>query len=382
MFPPINNFGGCNLTFLIQPHCLPYVQNPGPNPGGVMGNFLNEVSKLMNFRPIYTWGLKKSDLVKHLKEHNLNLVMNLIPRTPKVDHKYRFSIGLADKVFIIPRGVNILKLDELLNPFDAITWIFIFFIFIFLAIICYTVRQNETMTILYDIYAIFLGVTVDEFPNVRWFKCFLFFFLLPSYVAFQAYLATITENLSAPENVQEISTMDDLLKSDLDILCDEQIRDHVCPMFEDGQRKLCDYCKNVTDEYLHNEFFPNLFRTAMLNNSVVEISENILLAYPNVRQEVDIISTTKLSLNKFIRVRAGNNYIFEIENVFRRLRENGLLKIYMDRFATYRGHVRKNKKYELRFQLLYIIMIPGWMLALIAFLVEILVHRCSKQIIV
>ena len=379
MFPPINNFGSCNLTFMIQPYFLPFIGNgTGPNPGGVMGNFLQEVSKLMNFRPIFKKSLKTSDLQDHLNEHNLNVIMNLIPRVPTVEHKYRFSLGLVNKVFIVPRSENILKVDEFLNPFDIITWTFIFFIFFSVTIICYTFRQKETMKILFDIYGILLGFTVGEFPNVRWFKCFLFFLLLPSYIAFQAYLANITINLSTPENIQEISTIDDLMMSNVDILCDEEITEHTCPRYKHKQKKLCDYCKNVTDEYLYNEFLPNLFRTAMLNNSAVEISEVFLKVYLNVRREVDVLSNDKISLNQFVRVRAGNNYIYEIEKTFRRFNENGILKKFVDRFSTYKGQFRKQKKYKMGFKLLYIIMIPGWTVALIAFWGEILVHGCLK----
>lgn len=364
---------------MIQPHFLPYVENKGPNPGGVAGNLLKELGRIMNFKPIYVWKVNGAEISEHFERHNLNVVLNLVPRVPPSYDKYIFSIGLVQKVFIIPRGDNVFHLNELLNPIDRTTWIFIFVIFLFIGIICFTVRQSESMKIIFDIYGIFLGVTVGEFLDIRWLKCFLFFFLLPSFVFFQAYLASITENLSTPGTFQEIFTIDDLMKSDLKILCDKEIRDYACPEYKNAHRKLCNYCTNISDEYLYNEFFPNLFTTGLLNNSAVEINKFVLLSHPNIHQDVNVIEKDQISLNQFAKVREGNDYIFEMAKVYRKFAESGILNFFVERFATYKGPFKKKKKYEIKYKLLYIIMIPGWIISLIAFLGEIIVNKCSRK---
>lgn len=369
---------------MIQPHFLPYVENKGSNPGGVAGNLLKEFGRIMNFTPVYDWKIKAAEIREHFEKHNLNVALNLVPRVSPVHDKYRFSIGLVQKVFIIPRGDNVFRLNELLNPIDGTTWIFIFVIFLFIAIICFTVRQTESMKIIFDIYGIFLGVSVNqgELLDIKWYKCFLFFFILPSFVFFQAYLASITENLSTPGNFQEIFTMNDLMKSDLNILCDQEITEFACPQYKNLPKKLCDHCTNITDEYLYNEFFINLFTTGMLNNSAVEINKYVLLSHPNIHQDVNLIEGDQISLNQFAKVRAGNEYIFEMAKTFRKFSENGILKFFIQRFATYKGPFTKKKKYEIKYKLLYIIMIPGWIISLIAFLGEILVNRCSRKSLV
>lgn len=378
LYPCLNDLGGCELSVMVQPPMLPYVEKMENSPGGMIGDLMETMAKAMNFTPNYVWSVNHQDMINHIYSRDLNIMVDMIPRATLPATDYRFSVGVVAVGFIVPRRNTRKMWNSFFALYDQSTWLVLAIILIFVAVLSTVSKGIKTGNAVLKIYGTLLGVGVRGITSEGgWMRVFLWFWLLPAYVLMQSYLAYLTKNIVIPVFVPEIHTLNDLAHSRLDLMCSNSTRNGICKLQEVPFPMLCAKCRIVNDEEIWSDFYSNLMRSGIMNDTSAIANCEFLAAHPAFLNVHALNEITRV--NQFIEVRPGSAWIFELQKIFQRVFASGLIHYWRRRFVdTQRRksavdsiHVFHSEFGWNSFGLLII----GWLVASGCFFMELIFHR-------
>lgn len=376
-----DELGGCELSVMVQPPFLPYVaRKDDRHPGGIVEELMTMLANSMNFTLKYVWSSTYEGMMEHLLASDLNVFMDMMPRASTPATNYRFSVGITKVTFIVPRSGRRegSMLSRLLSPSDSSVYVGILAIFLGLMGVSWLAGYRDLANVLLKTFGSLLGIGVGKYPNLTWMKIFLWFWLLPSYVLIQAYLACLTKQFAFPSIPVEIDSINELVNSDLDVLCGSGTFRAICSQRESIFQALCQKCRLVNDETIWDEFYPNFLKTRMMNNTAVIANLEYLNAHPAFLH-VHAINGQSTNVNQLIEVRPGSAYIFVMGNLYDRLFASGLIQFWKELYSNRARHKLTNssKEFILRefHECCFFLLFVGLAISSICFIAEIIMYN-------
>lgn len=121
----MDNLGSCELNIMVQPPSMPYIEQKNQNPGGYVGLYIEEMSRILNFTPNYVWSWKREDQLAHTQTNNMNVLLDLLPRILAPVTKFSFCFNVVKSGWILPSPKQTFNWSKFTSPYDYITWILI-----------------------------------------------------------------------------------------------------------------------------------------------------------------------------------------------------------------------------------------------------------------
>ncbi|KAF7987438.1 hypothetical protein HCN44_003200 [Aphidius gifuensis] len=377
-YPPNDNLGGCELSIMIQPPFLPYIENINKSkPDGYIPELIDMLSESMNFTPKYETSWTLDRVIEHLNSSDLHIAFDMLPRSSLVGTNYKFSIGMTNKTWAVTKGGYTSIWTKLLTPFDKYIWLLIIIMITLLLIVSKISNDPDTLETMLKLFGSLLGVGVGNINNTKWLKLFFCFWLLPTYVLTQYYLGYLTNSFTILPQISEINTLKDLRDSGIKIICTNYGKNTTNKWLSQNEIELLEKCHVLSDDYYWNDFYQRFLKSGMLNNTAIVAN----LEYVDGNEaflNLHTIQEGRTNVNQLVHAKPGSDWIFHMNKLYNRVYSTGLIEHWKNKYSTKKKRQETNVRDEyIHIDILkcaFILELIGLLISFIVFIGELIIH--------
>ncbi|KAK6624953.1 hypothetical protein RUM44_011817 [Polyplax serrata] len=380
-----------------------YGNNSSSRLGGIEGNLLHEVATRLNFNATYAialdgigWGWIRpspsgavGEVYTGRSDFATGLLAPTIERYEALDLSMPYS-GRECITYGVPKGAGVRTPDWitiLTFEYTPITWFLIFLSCVFLFCVFYTMNKYSKMKLFFRTSDIFLyqfssclGLPI-KIPNYLFIRLTVLTWIIFTFVTTVAYKSSISSKLTVPKEVPDINTFDELLRSHLQLtgynnmfrLLQYNGSEPVIKKMEE-RFKITDFDIKYAIDLIARER-----KIAYVRHTSSFLYYSLM--NPNSKGKIHVMTDCILSYHPIIVTKKHSPFSYRLNQLISWLLESGITNkwrsnfIYDIPYAPFPFHkLALHHMYGV-----FCILLTGYTVGLIAFMLEIFSCSCKKS---
>ncbi|KAK6630514.1 hypothetical protein RUM43_014499 [Polyplax serrata] len=380
-----------------------YGNNSSSRLGGIEGNLLHEVATRLNFNATYAtaldgigWGWIRpspsgavGEVYTGRSDFATGLLAPTIERYEALDLSMPYS-GRECITYGVPKGAGVRTPDWitiLTFEYTPITWFLIFLSCIFLFCVFYTMNKYSKTKLFFRTSDIFLyqfssclGLPI-KIPNYLFIRLTVLTWIIFTFVTTVAYKSSISSKLTVPKEVPDINTFDELLRSHLQLtgynnmfrLLQYNGSEPVIKKMEE-RFKITDFDIKYAIDLIARER-----KIAYVRHTSSFLYYSLM--NPNSKGKIHVMTDCILSYHPIIVTKKHSPFSYRLNQLISWLLESGITNkwrsnfIYDIPYAPFPFHkLALHHMYGV-----FCILLTGYTVGLIAFMLEIFSCSCKKS---